>query len=505
MRQQPRPLSDGHGSLSWNMDENVARGQGRSFVATRIIAWIGLAVAVGIVVFQVLLPPAIGLADNGDFGKISLKFALRVPYNPSMPKGSPYIHFRYVFAPESHWRSGFHSAETLLVNVALLLNRLISSDGAFDLRCLGAVHAALFLLAFAFFAPLTGAVRPVLQAALLAVAILFFCDAMYSTYYNSFYMDAAAFVFLMLALVFLVRAARPGEHGPADAWAAVLFSVLMLWAKSQHALLAIPLIVFVLWKRRAMWPRHALLASAIAVSLIAGGAAYSLIRGTPPGYANPCLFNIIFDRLLPTADNLPAELASLGLDESYLDYMGMNAYGPEAPILRKNYWAQEFLSKTSFPTLARFYILHPARALYVAGKALQEAARQRPERDGLGSVGNYDPSAPYPPFTESNAFAAWSAAKRAVLESCPWLYPLLFAIAIGIVAWAHPAGGVALGIMEVLEFGLSGMTDSVEVTRHLFFFNALWDVTLFAAACVLVLRLDARLKRRAGNAQQARA
>ncbi|HXN47243.1 MAG TPA: hypothetical protein VN893_11420 [Bryobacteraceae bacterium] len=473
-------------------------------MATRIIGWIGLAVAVGIVVFQVLVPPSIGLADNGDFGKISLKFHLRVPYDPAALKGSPYIHLHYAFAPEISWRSGFHSVETLLVSVAVRLNRLITRDGTFDLRCLGALHAILFLVAFAFFVPLTGAVRPVLQAALLALAILFFCDAMYSTYYNSFYMDAAAFVFLMLALVFLVRAARPGAHGPADAWAAVLFSLLMLTSKSQHALLAIPLIVFVLWKRRAMWPRHALLASAAAVSLIAGGAAYSLIEGTPPGYANPCLFSIIFARLLPTADNPSAELASLGLDDSYLEYMGMNAYGPDAPILRKNYWAQEFLSKTSFATLARFYILHPARALYVAGVDLQEASLQRPIRQGLGDVGNYEESAGHPPYAKSNAFAMWSAAKASVLGSWPWLYPLLFVLALGIVAWAHPAGGVALGLMEALEFGLSGMTDSVEVTRHLFFFNAIWDVTLFAAVCVLVLGLDARLKRRAGKAPEAR-
>ena len=137
----------------------------------------------------------------------------------------------------------------------------------------------------------------------------------------------------------------------------------------------------------------------------------------------------------------------------------------------------------------------------MAGVALQEAALQRPIRDGLGDVGNYDPSAGYPPFTESKAFAAWSAAKASILGSCPWLYPLVFVIAVGIVAWAHPAGGVALGIMEVLEFGLSGMTDSVEVTRHLFFFNAIWDVTLFAAVCVLVLGLDARLKRRTRGAE----
>ena len=500
MRQQAQPLPDGRGSVSCDKDATVGRGQEESFVATRIIGRIGLAVAVGIVVFQVLVPPPIGLADNGDFGKISRKFDLRVPYDPSALPGSPYMHLRYQFIPESHWKSGFHSTETLLVNAAVWLNRLITSDGTFDIRSLGVLHAILFLLAFAFFAPLTGAVRPVLQAVLLALAILFFCDVMYSTYYNSFYMDAAAFVFLLLALVFLARAVRPGGHGPADAWLAVLFSVLMLTAKTQHAILGIPLIVFVLWKRRAMWRRHVLLASVLATALIAGAATYSLIDGTPPGYANPCLFNIIFATLLPTADNPSAELTSLGLDDTYLEFMGMNSWAKEAPIMRQNYWAQEFLSRTSFLTLARFYIVHPNRALFVAGAALESAARQLPARQGLGEIGNYDASAGYPPYAQSGAFAMWSAAKRAVLGGYPWLYPVVFAIAVGIVAWAHPAGGVALGIMEALEFGLSGMTDSVEVTRHLFLFNAIWDVTLFAAVCVLVLGLDARLKRRAGNA-----
>lgn len=462
----------------------------RNSVATRIIGWIALAAAVGIIVFQVLVPPPIGLADNGDFGKITGKFNLRVPYDPSAP-GSAYVHLRYEFAPESHWRGGFHSSETLLVQVAVQLNRLITRDGSFDIRSIGVLHAFLFLVAFAFLAPLAGGLRLALQAALLALAILFFCDAMYSMYYSSFYMDAAAFVFLLLALVFFVRAVRSGKHGPADAWLAVLFSVLTVTAKTQHALLAIPLLIFVLWKRRAMWPRRELLASALAAASIAGGAVYSLIQGSPPGYANPCLFNMIFARLLPSAEDPTAELASLGLDESYLRCMGMDSYVSDSPM-HDDFWAKEFLRKTSFLRLARFYIGHPGRALSVAGMALEEAARQRPD-----TLGNYDKSAGRPPNSQSNAFAIWSAVKREVLGSCPWLYPLVFAIAVGIVVWRFPAAGVALGMMGVIEFGLSAMTDSCEVTRHLFLFNALWDVTLFAAVCALVLVLDAWLKRRA--------
>jgi hypothetical protein len=459
-------------------------------MASRIIGWIALAAAVGIIAFQVLVPPPIGLADNGDFGKIIGPFSMRSPFDPSADEAR-YVQLRYRFVPESYWASGFHSSETLLVQGALWLNRLVSRDGTFDIRAIGILHASLLLLAFAFLAPLLGGLRPALQAALLALAILFFCDVMYSVYHNSFYMDAGAFVFLLLTLVFLARAARPAGHGPADAWLAVLFSVLMLTAKTQHALLAVPLAVFVLWKRRAMWPRRALLWSATAAALIVGSASYSLLDGTPPGYANPCLFNIIFLRLLPTADDPSAELASLGLDDSYQRFIGMDSYTPDSPM-NDDSFVQEFMRKTSFPNLALFYLTQPGRALQVAGTALEEASLQLP-----GGMGNYAKSAGRPPNAQSDAFAVWSTVKREVLGWFPWLYPLVFAIALWILARRLPAAGVALGIAGAIEFGLGGMLDACEVTRHLFFFNMIWDVSLFGAACVGVLALDNRLRRRA--------
>jgi hypothetical protein len=228
----------------------------------------------------------------------------------------------------------------------------------------------------------------------------------------------------------------------------------------------------------------------LAAASIVGSAAYALIKGSPPGYASPCLFSMIFGRLLPSAPDPSRELASLGLDDSYLRCVGMFSYDADAP-LRDEVWAQEFLSRTSFPRLALFYLGHPNRALQVAGLALREAALQRPP-----GLGNYPKSAGNRPGSQSDEFAIWSTAKQEVLGSSPWLYPLVFALAVGIVAWRCPAGGAALGIAGVIEFGLGGMTDACEVTRHLFFFNLIWDLSLFAALCALALELDARLRRR---------
>jgi hypothetical protein len=452
------------------------------------IGWSALAAAAAILIFQLLVPPPIGLADNGDFGKISARFNLYPAVENVDDSAFRYIHLHYDLQSENHLETGFQSSEALLVGVALLLNRLVSPPGDFDLRAMGVVHAALFLLAFALLIPLFGGVRAELRIALLTLAVLVFCDVTFSAIYNSFYLDAGAFVFLMLSIVSLWRAVA--RRRPGDTYLALAFCLLLVTVKSQHALLAVPLALFFVWQQRTLWPRHALLASALAAAVLVGGGVYELAKGSPPGYTRPCLFNIIFARLLPTAKDPAAELASLGLDKSYLRYTGMDAYMDRSPM-QDGRWAQSFLSRTSFPRLCRFYLTHPDRAWRVAELALGEAALGRSP-----VIGNYDQSAGRPPFAQSNAFAIWSMARRKILSAFLWAFPLIFAISVGVIAWRFPAGGVTLGLMALIEFALGAMTDACEVTRHLFLFNTLWDVTLFAAVGTLVLAHSARLRRR---------
>src|SRR5207253_6190135 len=107
-------------------------------------------VAAAIVFYQLMLPPVVGLADNGDFGKIIARFDLYAKVHRTYQ----FIDTVYEFRPAGHWVSGFYSTETLLILPALALNSLLSKDGTFDLRLMGSVHGALFLAALWLFAPL---------------------------------------------------------------------------------------------------------------------------------------------------------------------------------------------------------------------------------------------------------------------------------------------------------------------------------------------------------------
>jgi hypothetical protein len=463
----------------------------RSPISFGRIGWSAVAVAAAILVFQILAPPAIGLADNGDFAKITREFGLYPPVDDLQVSAFRYIHLHYELRPGGRSDTGFHSSEALSIRAALGLNRILAGRGVFDLRAMGVIHAALFLLALALWIGLLGPERTGVRIALPALAIFVFCDVTFSACYNSFYLDAGAFVFLMLSIAALLRAVV--RRRAADTVLALIFCLLLVTAKSQHALLAVPLAVFLIWEREALWPRWPVLGGALAAVLVVAGGAFGLAEGSPPGYTGPCLFNMIFERLLPTAKSPSAELAGLGLDESYLRYKDMDAYMDRSPM-RDPRWARSFLARTSFLRLSEFYLTHPNRAWRVATLALGEAALGRPP-----GIGNYDESSGRPPYAQSNAFSQWSQARRKLLGGALWAYPLLFALSVGVIAWKFPAGGVALGLMGSIEFALGAMTDASEVTRHLFLFNTIWDLALFAAVSTLVLNFAGRARSRSGR------
>src|SRR4030095_14404937 len=106
------------------------------------IDWFVLGLSAGILLFMVFLPPSVGLANNGDFGKLIAKFNLGAPFEYEFQ----YATIKYNFDPKYYYNPGFRSSEQILVGAALGLNALFFRDGFVDIRCIGAIHSALFLL-----------------------------------------------------------------------------------------------------------------------------------------------------------------------------------------------------------------------------------------------------------------------------------------------------------------------------------------------------------------------
>ena len=149
-----------------------------------------LAVAAAVLLYQLFLPPPVGLANNGDFGKLIARFNLGAPFENEFR----YVATKYNFDPKYHYESGIYSSELISVYAALGLNALVWRDGNVDIRCIGAIHAALFLLALYLLLPALRGLSNRIRILLAGLILFVFSDAMYVAPFNSFYIDTGAFL-----------------------------------------------------------------------------------------------------------------------------------------------------------------------------------------------------------------------------------------------------------------------------------------------------------------------
>jgi hypothetical protein len=457
----------------------------------RRLEWAAFNCASAAVVFQLFIPPVLALANNGDFGKITGRFGLYAPYENE----NKFAATKYTIAAKYRWDSGFRSSESLIAMAALALNKAVSKPGSFDIRCVGAIHAALYLFAFYLLASLAGGMPGWRGAVVLAVGVAVVADAMYVTALNSFYMDTAALVFLLLSTGFYLRALR--WRRMRDRIGLLVCLPLLMASKMSHIAMALIFLALILWTRRELGASRAWLAT----FALAGAAALVMVRlGTPWDYAPIPCFNVIFYQILPQSKNVHTDLVELGLDDSYAAYIGTHSY--TSGRMDDPKFERVFSERTGFKRLALFYVRHPSVPWRLLLSGLSEAGRQRAD------LGNYDKSTGAKEFAESDTFALWSGAKRQVFA---WRGGVYLAYTVGVLAAlciaAYRGRGSVPGItiaacafaaMVAVELLTSSLADVLDIVRHHFLFTAMLDMALvFLLAAVLVEHGDSSDRSRA--------
>ena len=442
-----------------------------------------VSIAALILFWQLILPPPVGVANNSDFGKLLGR------YNLGAPSKFEYADTRYVYDPRYHWESGFYSSESLLILPALAINRLVSRDGSFDLRLMGIVHGTLFLVAMVLFVPLLEGVPRRLQLAFWAMTLFIFCDVMYVSYLNSFYMDVAAYLSLLLAVVLYLRVLR--WRRPADIILLVVCCAVLITSKPQHAVLAGWLALLFWVMRDVMWGGRKLLAATVSLVLLV--TAWATLRfGAEVSYAAKGYYTAVFWQILPNSKNVDRAMADLGLDDSYRVWIGTHAYYP-GTRLDDAAFSAAFMQKVSYGRLAWFYLTHPPDAYRALLKSLAEAGRHRP------MLGNFDPSAGKPAGYQSQSFAAWSDLKKKLfLDKSLRLLLSFTGLALLVTALlvrqrrtlprGAIAGGIALVGMTATEMLVSSLADAIDVPRHHLIFYAHFDLLLLAGLWLLAAK-----------------
>ena len=429
------------------------------------------------------MPGFIGIANNGDFGKVYGWLCLE-------PRGAAtnFIHFQpdYVWRARNYWNSPYHSSESALAWLATRFAGATHEGAAFDIRWLGATHAALCLAAFGVLlaglrGPLRGMTRGRGRMALAAaiVPLLIFTEVCYTAYLNSFYMDAAALAGLLLmaaAAVWMTAGTAP-EAAPLGVF--TLAALLFVTSKAQHAVwMGLPAALLVAWGAR--WnsrPWRALAWGAAGLVLLAGA---GMLNSTDGSYRGQAMFNILFFRLGPAG----ADLQSLGVKPEELRYRGMNAYTPGAPAADRA-WTEEFARRTGFGRLLGWYARHPGSTLGFLAETLREGA---PEMRPV-NLGNFRAADGRAPGARTERFGMWSQWRSELLRRWPWHMVAWYAVFLaGCLASGSPVRWVAMGILALGagEFAAAALGDALDAGRHLFLFHAATDLTVcFAAGWLL--------------------
>jgi len=475
----------------------------------KIAAWIAGFAAAVLVVVLIMVPPVLGLADSGDFGRVLGGVGL-THLDPNESYEDRYFGYAHqFFGYGGYMLGGYNSTHVLLVAAAGLVGRIFDGE-IFDIRFLGAVYTALFVWAVALFvryAPKTeNRSTTLIVSAVLALSLIFiFGDVGYIVYFQSFFGEPYALIATLLAVagaLALVSADRPTGGLFALFVAAAL---ALATSKIQNAPLGFAFALLA-WRMLALrpdsrWRKQVLTGIGV---LVVGSALMIIVA--PDRLKNVNLYQSIFFGVLRNSSDVAGDMKELGIPEKYAALAGTNYFQKDTaipqndPVLR-----EEVLEKLSHKDIAFYYLRHPSRFIQKLEAAADNAVYIRP-----GYLGNYDQSAGKPWGAISGEFGVWSKWKVTGMPRSLGFFIGFYVLYYAVLAflWRKMSSRrfrLALETMAVV--GLAGAFAVVvpligdgeaDLGKHLFMFNVCFDMMVISVVTGVAYGLVRIAARRRG-------
>jgi hypothetical protein len=450
-----------------------------------------LVLCAGILAWKLLLPGFIGIADNGDFGKVAGSLCLA----SAEPEPENFFHPLYLRAKSNCYYAHIPTSEIALAWLASTLEQTVGDRSRFDIRWLGATHSLIFL---AFYYAVLMLLRPlsgITRFTLSLLALWIFADIGLLAYFNSFYTDAAAALGGLATAFFganLLAARRPAP------WQAVLFglaALLLITSKAQHGVFgAVPASLAFLIGRRASSRRMRTAADLVGLALLAATAA--IVAATPHWYKSQARFNLIFSKLVKNSPSPARDLAELGLGAEDARYIGMDSYTRDGPMSSAT-WVDSFGTRCTYGDVLKFYLRHPARALAILRADLARQAWQR----RVPGLSNFARQSGRPEGATADSLGSWSALRTSAARKWPALNVIWLALFPPAAFWLASRDGplckslawtvLPVSVVALGEFGVASLADAVETPRHLLLFHVYSDVSIFLGLLCVATLLEA--------------
>ena len=443
-----------------------------------------LLLCAGILAWQLFLPGFIGMANNGDFGKVAGTLSI----GGADQGAANFVFFQpqYVRGPEHYYIPKPPSSEIALAWLASTVQKAVGDAARFDIRWLGAVHALIFL---GFYYTVLVVLRPYGTAwrlALSLAALWIFADVGTLAYFNSFYMDVAAMLGALAASMVAVRLISTGEMRPGAVGLFGAAALLYVTSKGQHGVLGfVPALGALAFAVAARGMRTRVLACAVAAVVMAGSV--WTLDAMPDWYRGQSRFDLIFFYITKNSPTPAQDLRELGLGDSDLRYVGTDAFMAGSPMAERDF-VVGFCERCTYARVLAFYGRHPGVA---AGKLWSDLRELAPQRRPV-NLSNFQRAQGMPAGARTERLGSWSRLRSALFRWWPAHMVVWYGIAlVGFPLLAMRSGPgfrrslawviCAIAVAGAAEFGVASLADAVETDRHLLLFHLLTDVTMFLA------------------------
>ena len=438
-----------------------------------------LSLCAGILIWKLLLPGFIGMANNGDFGKVIGPLSM----DGADHGADNFIFFEsdYVRGPQYYLGAPYFSSETALAWVASSVERVFGESARLDIRWMGALHILLFLGFYFSILLLVGPLAPPGRIALSLAALWIFADTGLIAYFNSFFTDTAAILGGLTAVILALHLSRPGGIGLAPLTLFALTALLFVGSKAQHGVLGVAAGAFAFWLAR----NRAFRLEACVMAVVVLSAMAWMVASTPSYYTAQARFNLIFFWLIPNSNTPQRDLLELGLSAPDARYSGMTSYSSMTPMNDAGF-RDYFSRRTSYGRVLTFYLRHPDRPL---SKLLSDLRKEAPNRRVV-YLSNFRRDYGRPAGARDPRLGSWSALRTRLFRWWPlhilfWLaaaicLPLFFTRSeptrsLRPLAWTISV----VALLAIAEFLTVSLTDACETDRHLTMFHMFTDMTMF--------------------------
>lgn len=467
-----------------------------------------VALVTGIALF---VPPYIGMADNGDFFRIAYGNGLY--FNEPGYDGLRFGHFvrQYgIFQYFNENASQVFSSQSLFMQAAVALNRLLFDPAVFDIRFQALLFTLLLVAAvYLLVEALTYGVSRGRGYVVAAMAVLLFGDTAYTAYFNSFYGESVVYVSVLFLIASWLLLYRNRFNNWAMLALFVASALVLTTSKQQNA----PVGMIVAFMGIALIPlrKENLFRIATACSLVvlfvAGIASYLMISKE---FVNVNQYHAMTRGVLMQSSDPEAALRSFGIDEQYAILKGTIHYEPFAVVdVNSKQLDSQFYSRYGFVSILRYYIAHPDQLGTMLETAAKQAFTIRP-----AAMGNYEASAGKPFGEQTAFFSLYSWLKHTFMPKTFGFIVLWAFIVIGLhmpsfvkAAKAKDANRAQklVVLATIMLAGFSGIIVSIigagdaDLAKHQFLFTLSFDlVTLVTAADIVGRQLFRDLPEQTG-------